>query len=112
MTNCLYGSMHRVVLNGQCSFRQLVQSGVVQGSVLGPLLFLTYINDLLGNVKFTYKIFADDTSLFSPVFNKNISRNELNTDLQSMSDWAYQWKMHFNLNLNKTGREGLLFKKS
>ena len=89
MTNYLHGRMQRVVLNGQCSSWELIQSGILQDSVLGLVLFLIYINDLLGNVKSTCKIFANETSLFSSVFNKNFSRNELNTDLQSITDWAY-----------------------
>ena len=92
--------MQQVVLNGQCSFRELMQSGVAQVSVLDLLLFFIYINDLPDNIKSTCKIFANDTLLFSPVFNKNFSWNEVKTDLQIISDWAYQSKIHFNLDPN------------
>ena len=62
-----------------------VISGVPQGSVLGPLLFLIYINDLPDRLTSICKIFADDTSLFPKVFNTNESSNDLNTDLEKIS---------------------------
>ena len=57
----------RVVLNGQCSSWAGVNAGVPQGSILGPLLFLIYINDLSDGFKSECKLFADDTSLFSVI---------------------------------------------
>ena len=77
----LHAHYQRVVLNGQTSAWELVKSGVPQGSVLGPLMFLIYINDLQDNIQSTCKIFADDTSLFSHVFNNDASQDELNNDL-------------------------------
>ena len=109
--NYLHARYQRVVLNGQTSTWELVKSGVPQGSVLGPLMFLIYINDLPDNIQSTCKIFADDTSLFSLVFNKDISQDELNNDLQKVSDWAFQWKMQFNPDPNKQAQDVIFSKK-
>ena len=99
--NYLSNRKQRVVLNGFSSDYSSIESGVPQGSVLGPLLFLIYINDLEKNIKSNAKFFADDTMLFSVVNNPAISANELNHDLKVISQWAYQWKMKFNPDLNK-----------
>ena len=80
----------RVVLNGQSSTWLPVTAGVPQGSILGPLLFLIYINDLSNNLSSTAKLFADDTSLFSVVNDVNLSQFHLNSDLKKISEWAYQ----------------------
>ena len=66
-----------------------------QGSVLGPQLFLVYINDLERNIKSNVKLFADDTMLFS-IVNPEISANDLNHDLDVIHQWAHQWKLEFN----------------
>ena len=95
--NDLSNRKQRVVLNGCSSDYSSIDSGVPQGSVLGPLLFLIYINDLEKNIKSNVKFFADDTMLFSVVNNHAMSANELNHDLKVISQWAYQWKMNFNL---------------
>ena len=86
----------RVALNGFYSDYSLIESGVPQGSVLGPLLFLVYINDLEKNIKSNVKFFADDTMLYSAVSDPIISAADLNHDLDLISQWAYQWKMAFN----------------
>ena len=80
----------RVVLNGQTSEWKRIYSGVPQGSALGPLLFLIYINDLPDGIISMCKIFADDTSLFSKVLDVNKSVIELNADLEKINQWAYQ----------------------
>ena len=86
----------RVVLNGQTLSWNNVLAGVPQGFSLGPLFFYIYINDLSDDLSSTPKLFADDTSHFSVVHDKNTSAKELNNDLQKISNWAYQWKMSFN----------------
>ena len=86
----------RVVLNGQTSEWRKIMSGIPQGSVLGPLLSLIYINDLTDGINSLCKIFADDTSLFSKVSDIHKSASNLNDDLEKISYWAYQWKMQLN----------------
>ena len=105
LRNYLQKRKQRVVLNGQTSEWRDIISGVPQGSVLGPLLFLIYINDLPGSLTSLCKIFADDTSLFSKVHGINKSANELNGDLEKISRWGYQWKMQFNPDPNKQANE-------
>ena len=72
----------RVVLNGQMPSWEPVLAGITQGSVLGPLLFLIYINDSSKNFSSSTKLFADDTSIFSTVKNVNVSTDQLNSDLE------------------------------
>ena len=96
LENYLSGRFQRVVLNGQTSSWRPVLAGVPQGSILGPLLFLVYINDFPDRLKSNAKLFADDISLFTIVKDKNESANILNGDLQLVSSWAYKWKMLFN----------------
>ena len=60
----------RVILNGQFSTWKNVSAGVPQGSILGPLLFLIYINDLTEGLSTNAKLFEDDTSLISVIHNK------------------------------------------
>ena len=71
-------------------------AGVPQGSILGSLLFLIYINDLPNGLKSNAKLFTDDTCLFTIVNDKNESTNVLDNDLLLISKWAYDWKMLFN----------------
>ena len=101
----------RVALNGFYSDYASIQSGVPQGSVLGPLLFLVYINDLESNIISNVKFFADDTMLYSIVHNPNKSASDLNHDLEIINQWAYQWKMSFNPDPNKQATEILFSSK-
>ena len=112
LTNYLYERYQRVVLSGQTSSWELVKSGVPQGSVLGPLFFLIYINDWPDNLESNCKIFADDTSLFYKVFDKHVSRATLNKDLELINNWAFQWKMQFNPDRNKQAQELYFSKKA
>ena len=83
------------MLKGQHSSWADVKACVPQGSILGPLLFLFYINDLPNGLKSNVKLFASDTSLFSVVYNITDSANLLNSDLSKTNEWALQWKMSF-----------------
>ena len=67
-----------------------VEAGVPQGSILGPLLFLIYINDLPENLVSNPELFADDISLFSVIRNKQSLAQSLNEDLNEINHWAFQ----------------------
>ena len=98
-------------LIGQASSWKEVLAGVPQGSILGPLLFLIYINELPTNMESQVRIFADDTSLFSVVNEPQICAIKLNNDLGRISEWARQWKMSFNPDITKQAIEVTFSKK-
>ena len=104
-------SMGIVALKGQTSLWGPVLAGVPQGSIMGPLLFFIYINDLPSELKSNVKLFADDKSLFTVVKDKNENANILNNDLQSISTWPHNWKMLFNPDFSKPAQEVLFSKK-
>ena len=86
----LNNRFQRVVLNGQCSNWSSVLAGAPQGSILGPLLFLVFINDLPDGLDSSVKLFTGDISLFSIVSDPNMSADQLGKDLKKISDWAYK----------------------
>ena len=86
----------RAILNGQVSSWSDVKTGIPQGSILGSLFFLIYINDLSENLKSIVKLFAYDTSISNVVKEPNTSAKILNQDLTRISEGAYRWKMSFN----------------
>ena len=100
------------MLNGQNSSWTNVHAGVPQRSVLGPSLFLIYINDLSDNLTSNAKLFAVDASLFSVVHDVNTSTKELNDDLKKINNWAFQWKMSFNPDPSKQVQELIFNRKT
>ncbi len=85
----------RVVVEGEGSTTVHVDSGVPQGTVLGPLMFLLFINDIGDNINSTIKLFADDCLLFRTI--KSIEDTEqLQKDLNELDNWSHQWQMKFN----------------
>ena len=88
LTDFLDNRTQRVILNGQYSSWAKVEAGVPQGSILGPLLFLIYINDLSDNLASNSKLFADDTLLFSVLKSVDASNIDLNSDLKKIGEWA------------------------
>ena len=111
MKSYLANRKQRVVINGFESQWGPIEAGVPQDSVLGPLLFLVYINDLENDIKSNVKFFADDTSLFSIVSNPTLSASDLNFDLTAIENWAYHWKMLFNPDPSKRAIEMLFSRK-
>jgi len=86
----------RVTVRGSCSHWVEVISGVPQGSVLGPLLFLIYVNDLPGWIKTNIKMFADDTKLWNTIQHESDSQ-EMQEDLDTLREWSNKWLLDFNI---------------
>ena len=84
-----------VSVNGNNSNRIPVTSGVPQGSVLGPTLFIYFINDLPDIVDCDIRIFADDTKIYLPIHSKSDSEN-LQTNINYMLEWSDRWLLRFN----------------
>ena len=88
-TDFLKDRKEKFVLGGQNSSWSNVETGVPQGSMQGPLLFLIYINDLPDNLSIKVKLFAYDTSLFSVVHDITISSCDLNYNLNRLREWGF-----------------------
>ena len=92
----LVSRTQRVVVDGVASECEAVTSGVPQGSVLGPIFFLVYINDMAKcSNHFSVRLFADDTIIYKAV--KSVSDCEfLQEDLDALESWAKEWTMEFH----------------
>ncbi|CAH2277164.1 RNA-directed DNA polymerase from mobile element jockey-like, partial [Pelobates cultripes] len=92
----LKNRVQRVVINGKFSSWTEVASGVPQGSVLGPLLFNMFINDLEDSIESHVSVFADDTKLCK-IIQCEQDITLLQRDLDRLGDWALKWQMKFNV---------------
>ena len=97
IANFLHNRTQNVVLNGEKSYTGNVVSGVPQGSVLGPSLFLFYINDLPEGLSSKVRLFADDTVLYMTV-SKSEDAKSLQSDLDKLQQWEKKWSVEFNPN--------------
>ena len=86
----------RVILNGETSYWLPELSGVPQGSVLGPVLFLIYINDIDLNISGEMLMFADDTKVICPIENEEYGET-LQADIDRLMVWSNKWQMQFNV---------------
>jgi len=85
----------RVVLNGHKTDWAAVLSGVPQGSVLGPLLFFIYVNEIPDIIESSVKMFADDTKLWRTIQSEE-DEQILQHDLDRLEDWSKEWLLKFN----------------
>ena len=99
LTSYLTSRKQFVTIGGSSSSLATIKAGIPQGSVLGPLLFLIYINDISNDLQSESFLFADDTSLFQRVYNGRTSMavNCLNRDLDVIDKWAKQWLVKINI---------------
>lgn len=86
----------RVIVKGQESTVTKTECGVPQGSILGPLFFLVYMNDLPEVTLSTTYLYADDVALFETVQDPVVSAISLNSDLRQIAQWSNQWLLNFN----------------
>ena len=98
----LLGRSQRVIVDGLNSEWREIQAGVPQGSVLGPLLFLIYINDITTGIASDCFLFADDSLLLEEVYSPDRSAQKLNIDLQVISNWSDRWLVTLNASKTKT----------
>jgi len=95
ITDYLIGRNQHVLLNGCISNWAFVRSSVQQGTVLGPILFTIYANDLPSAVNSHYLMFADDTKLFCSIYtDKDVL--QLQCDLNALCEWSSKWQLLFN----------------
>ena len=95
LENFLAGRKQKVMLNGVSSQWEDVKSRTPQGSVLGPLLFLIFINDLPEAVQSTMYLFADDSKIWRTIKDKEDSEI-LQQDLNNMHEWSKKWLMQYH----------------
>ena len=94
--NFLSGRRQRVVLNGDHSSWSTVSSGVPQGSVLGPMLFLLYVNDIPLSVDSSILLFADDAKIFRSI-RCEADYLQLQRDIDILFEWSRTWLLNFNI---------------
>ena len=98
MSDFLHGRQMSTVIRGPASQNREVTSGVPQGSVLAPIMFLIYVNDLGEDISNNSYInmFADDAKIQRKIVNEN-SCKELQEDISKIKAWSKKWKMEFNV---------------
>lgn len=100
--NYLDDRYQRVVIEGEESTWGKIKAGVPQGSILGPLLFLVYINDITSVVNCNIRLFADDTILYINVDDHDESARDMNVNTSAVSEWAKTWLVKFSLTKTKS----------
>ncbi len=96
LRNYLEDRKQCVVLNGMKSEPKSINAGVPQGSILGPIMFLIYANDIPTILESSTKLYADDTSLYVSDKDPNTANEKLSADLERLSAWSKKWKVIMN----------------
>lgn len=95
--------MQTVKINGISSSARQVKCGIPQGSILGPLLFLIYINDINTSTDaFDFRLFADDTNLFKSQKSNTVDLHSINNDLSRVVEWCNANKLTINVDKTKS----------
>ena len=103
LADYLHDRQQRVCLNGEFSDWGVIRAGIPQGSILGPLLFLIFINDITEVVNFTkIRLFADDTCLFITVDNRQQAKQCVDADLNAIHEWSLKWLVSFSVPKTKS----------
>ena len=84
-----------MTVNGKLSAWAIVLSGIPQGSVLGPILFVIFMNYLPDMIRSTVKIFADDTKIFHSMLSRD-DHHQIQADLDLLAKWSEEWQLGFN----------------
>jgi len=92
----LHGRQQQVVIDGESSRLSNITSGVPQGTVLGPTLFLVFINGIASNITSTIRLFADDCVVYRAIRTPS-DREILQRDLEKLVEWSNTWQMEFNV---------------
>ena len=113
ISSFLSGRLMRVAVKGSLSKPRKVDSGIPQGSVLGPLLFLIYINHIASHLSCLYKIFADDLKIYACVHHRSSPDNPHSTaDVQSDIDVLYTTSLSWGLQMNPKKCADMRFSRS
>ncbi len=96
--NYLTSRRQKVFVSSSYSVEKHINAGVPQGSVLGPLLFLIYVNDIAESLVSITRLFADDSSLAVSNSDSAVIETTLNSDLRTVTNWSKQWLVNFNPN--------------
>ena len=92
----LFKRVQRVVVDGDVSDYAPVQSGVPQGTVVGPMLFLIFIDDIRDGISSTTRLFADDCLIYREITSREDAQ-KLEDDIHKLHNWSRQWQMNFNI---------------
>ena len=95
LSDFIVGRKQRVSFRGHFSPWTSVTSGVPQGSVLGPVLFLAYINDITTGERSSMRLFADDSKVYRVIYDEN-DENQLQSNLNTLQKWSENWQLRFH----------------